>query len=398
LPYQVSIGTEKMSELQNVERLEWGGKTLFLVGTAHVSAESVRLVEQVLDEVKPDTVAVELCASRFEALRDPDRWKKMDIVEVLRSGRGMLLFAQLILIGFQRKIGSRLEVKPGADMLQAIECAERGGYRIVLADRDVRTTLKRIWSSLSLFGIANLFSAMFVSLFSKPEVSAEDVEKLKQGDMLEEALREFSEMLPGVRTALIDERDQYLCAKIRSAEGRTIVGVVGAAHVPGIKRNLNADIDITKLDVIPPKPLFGRIVAWGISICLCLLILYILSNSGTEAGIKAIGSWLWITAVFGALGALVALAHPFSIAAAFLTAPLTPLNPIIKSGRVTALVEAVMRRPRVSDFESLPHDSETLLGLFRNRISRILLVMLSTTVFTWVGIIWGTSLLASYVD
>ncbi|RMG39308.1 MAG: TraB family protein, partial [Candidatus Dadabacteria bacterium] len=194
----------------NVELIRLDHKIIFLVGTAHISKKSAELVSDVIEQVRPDSVAVELCHSRYQSLKDPDRWKNMDIVSVIREGRAYVLVAHLLLASFQKKLGDQLDIKPGIEMLKAVEAAEKAGAETVLADRDVRITLKRIWASLDIWSMSKLIATMLGATISDTKIDEAEIERLKSADALEEAMREFSESLPKVRTALIDERDKYL--------------------------------------------------------------------------------------------------------------------------------------------------------------------------------------------
>ena len=229
---------------ENLDEIIIGEKRIILVGTAHISQSSVDLVASTIEANKPDTVAVELCKPRLESISDPDRWKNTDLFEIIRKGKAYVLMAQLMLSSFQKRLGDKLNVRPGAEMVEAINAAQRSGACLVLADRDVTVTLKRTWGSLGFWSTLKLFGSAFSGLFTKHEISEEDIEKLKSSDALDEAMREFSEALPEVRSTLIDERDQYLTEKIRTAPGNTVVAVVGAGHVPGILKWIEKPIDL----------------------------------------------------------------------------------------------------------------------------------------------------------
>ena len=404
---RISLNLEKMEQQQNaseysetvvesnVDRLVYDGREIVLVGTAHISHSSVELAERVIRNERPDTVCVELCRSRFDSLRDPDRWKNTDILEVIRSGRAYVLLAQLFLVGFQKKLGDELKIKPGAEMMRSVAVAEELGFQVALVDREVRITLKRAWRAMSPFRMAQLVVALVGGLFGKQEITAAEIERLKASDALEEAMREFADALPQVRMALIDERDRYLSAKIKAAPGQKLVVVVGAGHVPGIKRYIQQHIEVASLEEIPAQSWWALGIRWGFPIVVIGILLYAAQRSGAAMSFDMIKEWAWVVSCFAAVGALLALAHPLSIVAAFITAPLTPFNPIIKAGRAAALTEAVFRRPRVSDFEQIAEDMGTLSGFFRNRVSRILLILCTTTAMNWIGVIWGTKVIAS---
>lgn len=383
--------------LKNVDKIELGERLIYLVGTAHVSRSSVELVENVIRDTKPDSVAVELCEARYLSLKSPDHWKNMDIVSVIRSGKAYLLVAQLLLAGFQKRLGDKLETKPGAEMLRAINLAEEANVSTVLADRNIKTTLKRTWASLGFWSMLKLAFTLLGSIFSRKEITAEEIERLKASDALDELMKDFSDTYPGIRSALIDERDRYLAAKIQSAPGKTIVAVVGAGHVPGIKNWIGKSIDLSPLEEDPPRRMGTRILAWSVPLLVMALIVYGFLESGAETSFDMMMAWFWINGFCAAFGAALALAHPLSIVSAFLAAPFTSIHPFLASGWVSGLVEAMVRKPRVSDFEALAHDMSTWKGIWLNRVSRVLLVMGLTNLFGSIGTVIGIKELFSWL-
>lgn len=374
---------------ENVDRIELGDKTIYLVGTAHVSQSSADLAEEIIRDVKPNAVAIELCHSRYDSLKNPDKWKKTDIVAVLREGRGYVLMAQLILAAFQKKLGKNLKVSPGAEMLRAMKVADELGIATVLADRDIKTTLKRTWHALGFRSLATIVAGLLQGLFGSEQIEEAEIERLKSADALEELMKDFTAALPTVRTALIDERDRYLAAKIGGAPGATVVAVVGAGHVPGIKRWLGSTIDVAALDVIPPEKLSRRIIGWSIPALLIGMLVYGFVSAGSGTSTEMLAAWAWTTAVWAAFGSMIALAHPVTVLAAFVVAPFAAANPFIASGWIAGIVEALIRRPTVGDFESIGDDIATVKGVWRNRVSRILLVMLTTNLFGGLGTVLG---------
>ena len=379
----------------NVDRITLGNKVIHLVGTAHVSAKSEELAEEVIREIKPDTVAVELCDARYQSLLDPQRWRNMDIVQVIRSGKAYVLMAQLMLAAFQKKLGNQLQIKPGAEMMKAISVANDINASIALVDRDVKITLKRTWASVGFFTTIKLLFAMVAGIFTTKTITAEEIEKLKSTDALAALMEEFSVALPGVRTALIDERDQYIAAKIRSISGDSIVAVIGAGHIPGIKHWLNHEVNIEELETMPAKGALKKILVWLIPALFLASILYGCQSSGTHTSMSMVAAWFWIHVVCAGLGAALIFAHPLTVLSAALASPFTSLTPFIRSGWVAGLVEATLRKPRVSDLESITDDIASMKGLWKNRVSRILLIVASTNLFGTIGTVLSLSKIAS---
>jgi len=374
----------------NVHRIKRDGREIILIGTAHVSRESAELVERVIAEEKPDTVCVELCKPRYEAIRQRDKWQQTDIVKVIREKRTSILLSLLIMSALQRKIAQKFSITPGEEMIRALARAEEIGAEIVLADREIRVTLLRTWRKMGFWSKVKVLPDILLSLFATDEITEEEIEKLKQHDVLELALQTVGEKLPGLKTTLIDERDLYRAHTIGHAPGNRIVAVVGAGHVPGILEHFDDQIDIELLNRIPERGLWGRFAGWFFSLAIVGLFIAGFFSSGSQASLKMITWWAAITATFSALGAILLLAHPLTIAASALSAPITTLHPLIAAGWVAGLVEATLRKPQVKDFLALANDIISVRGFFRNKITRLLLLVavvnLTTSIGTFVAI------------
>jgi len=375
-----------MVDHPNVHHLTFEGKAITLVGTAHISKESADLVTQVIEETKPDTVCVELCQSRYDSLTQKKRWENTDLLKVLKEKKAFLLLSNLLLASFQRKIGQKLGIRPGEEILQAIRSAEAAGAAVHLADRDIRITLSRTWRLMGFWKKTKLLSEILSSVWEVEEITQEQIEEMKKKDVLEALLSEIGEVLPEVRRILIDERDQYLSHKIRHAPGNRIVAVVGAGHVPGIRSSWNQEVDLASLEQLPPKGKLGKILGWGIPAFIVGLILFGFLYSGMTATAQMVKWWTLTTAALAAAGAAAALGHPLTILSAAAAAPFTTLHPLIAAGWVSGLVEAAIAKPKVKDFESLLDDIASIRGFWRNKITRILLVV----VFTNIGASLGT--------
>lgn len=387
-----------MTDDQNdVHRLEYNGKEIIILGTAHVSQKSVDLVRDTIEEEKPDTVCVELCDSRFQALTQKQKWQDTNLLKVIKEKKAPLLLAQFLLASIQRKIGKKLGIKPGEEMAQAIKSAEMAGSKIHLADRDIRTTLARAWKSITFWEKMKLMAQFVASSFGADEISEEEVEELKNKDMLETLLAEIGESQPRLKKRLIDERDEYLTEKIRTAPGEKIVAVVGAGHVPGIKAGWNNDIDMAELEKMPPKGKTGPVLKWGIPIAIVALIVAGFYMAGAEEGKDMIIFWIVANMVLAGTGALIALAHPITIIAAAVASPITSLNPMIAAGWVAGVVQIFISKPKVRDFESLPDDITSIKGFWQNKITKILLVVVLTNLGSSSGafvsfIVFGTKM------
>ncbi len=370
----------------NIHKLTFKDKHALIIGTAHVSRESADLVSRVIDEEKPDTVCVELCEARYQSLTQKKTWQDKNLFKVIREKKAFLLLSNLMLAYFQKKIGQKLGSKPGEEMMRAIQMAEAVGADIHLADRDIRTTLSRTWRYMGLWTKIKLLGQLITATGELNTIKQEDIEEMKKKDALETLLSEIGEELPEIKSILIDERDQYLAHKIRTAPGKKVVAVVGAGHVPGIQRYWNLPVDIDALTRIPPKSKVIILLKWVIPVVIVGLFILGFFTAGTAKGTHMIKWWVLANGLLAGLGAAMAFGHPLTILSAIIASPLTSLNPMIAAGWVSGLVEAFLGKPKVKDFESLPEDISSLKGFWKNKITRILLVV----VFTNIGSSLGT--------
>ncbi len=368
-----------------VYQTQINGKTIILLGTAHVSRQSVALVESVIQAERPDTVCVELCPSRYKSILQKDKWLDMDIIKVIREKKSFLLLSNLLLASFQKRIGDKIGIKPGEEMIRAIDAAKAVGAEIRLADRDITVTLSRTWRSTGFLSRLKLLFQLMLSMGGVEDINEKDIEQMKEADMLESILAKVEKKQPALRKILIDERDQYLAEKIRTSPGQKILAVVGAGHVPGIRKYLSDKIDLKQLETLPPKGNAGKILKWAIPAAILILILAGFFHGGVEAGKDMILWWILANGLFAGIGALIAFGHPLTILSAVFAAPLTSLNPMIAAGWVSGLVEAFVRKPKVRDMARLSEDILSARGFWKNKVTRILLVAIFTNIGSSIG-------------
>ena len=377
---------------KSVERITLAEKEIYVVGTAHVSAESVEDVKATVEAVGPDSICIELCAARHKALVQKDNWKKMDIFKVIKEKRALFLLAQLILNSFYTRLGKQLKVQPGAEMIEGMRQADRIGAELVLADRDIEITLKRVWGYLNLWNKLVMVSQLMASFFVGGSIDSELVEEMKSKDQLENIMEAFTDSFPEVKKRLIDERDIYLSQKIRIAPGKKIVAVVGAGHVKGIKEHIINDIPLGPVMEIPPKSVIPQILKWAIPLSILVLLVVGFFKGGVEHSAQSIYIWILVNGILSAVGTAIAFGHPLTILSAFVGAPITSLNPMIAAGWVAGLVQAWIKKPTVHDLEDLPNAISSVKGFWLNPVSRILLVVvlanLGSTFGTIISGIW----------
>ena len=378
-------------DAEDVEVIEIDGREFILVGTAHISQESVDLVRNIVEAEKPDCVCIELDAQRYEALSQQKRFASLDLREVIRNQQLAALLMNLLLASYQKRLGGKLGVVPGSELLEAAKVAKENDIAVSLCDRDIRVTLRRAWASLSLWKKAMLVSTFAASAFEDPELSEEELNRIKQKDVLSELMNELGQAMPTLKEALIDERDRYLAQKIRESEGQKLVAVVGAGHIEGMKQAILAgrDEDLEEISTIPKVSPVLKWIGWAIPTLIVSALGYIGVTQGAAAASDNAIFWFLINAVPCAIGAVIALAHPLTILAGFISAPFTSLTPVIGAGYVTAFVQTYVHPPLVHEFQSVGEDIATLRGWWHSRLLRVFLVFILTTlgslIGTWVG-------------
>ena len=375
-----------------IVRAQAGSTRITLLGTAHVSRKSAETVTRMIDSGEFDAVAVELCPSRHHALSEPEALAQMDLLQVMRQGKAAMVSANLAMGAYQQRLAEQYGIEPGAEMRAAMERSEQHQLPLLLIDREIGTTLRRTAHNLPWWKRWTLFTGLLASLISRDDVEEEEIEKLKEGDMLENAFAEFAHDRQDLYQPLIAERDSYMAAKLLQASrqhpDQHLLAVVGAGHLKGIERELQSITQpeevVRELDIQPPKSMVPRVLPWVI-VALVMFGFYLGFSRSTELGWQLVLDWVLINGGLSALGALLAAAHPLTVVTAFLAAPLTSLNPTVGAGMVTAAIELMLRKPRVGDFGHLRHDTTQLRGWWRNRVSRTLLVFLFSTLGSAAG-------------
>ncbi|MGY6211678.1 TraB/GumN family protein [Cytobacillus firmus] len=376
-----------MSE-ENITRIHLDGKEYILIGTAHVSKHSAEQVKEVIEAEQPDSVCVELDEQRYQSITEGSKWKEMDIIQVIKEKKASLLLMNLAISSFQNRMADQFGIKAGQEMIQGIESAKETGANLVLADRNIQITFARIWGNLGLKGKSLLLSQVIASIFSKDTITEEELEKMKNQDTINAILNEFTDSFPRLKKPLIDERDQYLAQKIKDAPGEKIVAVLGAAHVPGIKEEIKKEQDMAKLTERPPKSSVPKIIGWSIPVFILAIIAYTFF-ANPSAGLAQTISWIIWNGSLSALGAAIAMGHPLTILTAFVAAPITSLNPLLAAGWFAGLTQAYVRRPNVRDFETLTEDVFSVKGFWRNKVSRILLIVVLSNLGSSLGTFIG---------
>ncbi len=381
----------------NVETMNINGKEIILIGTAHVSKESAEQVKEIIEETKPDSVCVELDEERYDSIVNKDKWEELDIFKVIKQKKALFLLVNLIIGSFQKKIAKQFGINAGQEMIQGIESAKDVDAKLVLADRNIQITFKRVWRGLGFFEKLKLGFQILTMLFYDEEITEEEMNEMKSGDSLTIILAEMGKQFPGIKKHLIDERDQYLSHKIKNAPGDKIVAVLGAGHIPGIMEEIIKEQNIDALKKLPPKSNLGKYIAWSIPVIIIAIITYTFFTNATT-GIEQTISWILWNGSLSALGVLLAGGHMLTILTAFIAAPISSLNPTIAAGWFAGLTETVVRKPKVKDFKNLS-EGITLKGLWTNKVTKILLIVVFANLGSMLGtIIGGADVIRLFIE
>lgn len=376
---------------QTEKVLKFGEREIILIGTAHVSKESCEEVKNAIQQEKPDCVAIELDEGRYKSLNDEESWRNLDISKVLKNKQGFLLLANLVLASFQKKMGGNIGVKPGDEMRAADFAAKELNIPVALVDRPIQTTLSRAWAENSLWGKCKLLAALISSIFDKEEVNEEQIENLKNSSEMDHMMKELSDYMPDIQRVLIDERDQYLASKIWECKGNKVLAVLGAGHLGGVENYLvqisngTKSTDCTKIANVPPKKLSSKIAGWVIPVLIVALIVAGFIYGGKTKGLQMALSWVAWNSSLAAIGSIISMAHPLTILVAAVSAPITSLCPVIGVGMFTGLTQAFVRKPKVKDLETLQDDASSIKGFYKNRILRVLLVFIFSSLGSSIG-------------
>ena len=383
------IKNKTTSYSDDVYLIKKDDREFIVVGTAHISRQSADLVREVIEREKPDTVCVELDEKRLKALSEKNRWENLDLRQIIKNKQLSTLMVNLVLSSYQKKLGEKLGVTPGTELLEAVQTANENNIPVELCDREVRITLRRAWHSMNLWQKSKFLSAGLAGLFEKQELTEEKLAELRSKDVLSEMMDEIGKAMPVLKKVIIDERDQYIAQKMKDSKGKKVVSIVGAGHVKGIVKCLenNDEVDLKSIEVIPEPSLLSKLLGWGIPFIIVASIFYIGFSQGiTEAGNNAL-FWILACGIPSAIGALISVAHPLTVLTSFLSAPITSLSPLIGVGYVAAFVQAYMQPPIVKEFQEVSKDFRKISKWWKNRLLKVFLVFILSSI----GGVIGTS-------
>jgi pheromone shutdown-related protein TraB len=388
------MNIEKKSDTVHLIKFK-DNSELLLIGTAHISKDSVNEVKQQIEEYEPDRICIELDKTRYSNKKDNQTWSDKTLIKVLKEGKGFLLLANMALASFQKRMGNNTGISPGEEILNAAKLAEEKNIPFSFCDREIQTTFKRAWKKSNFWNKMKLLATLISAAFSKESISEEEIAELKKADVLETMLKEMSKELPTIKEVLIDERDQFLAKSMYKAKGQKKLGVIGAGHTKGILKQLETldngeiDTDTSKISEVPPSSKFTKALKYIIPALIIGIIAYGFIHSGWTRGLKLFGYWVMVNAIFTAIGGIVALAHPINIIISMFAAPFTSLNPTIGVGIVSGLLEYKFRKPSVKDFTNMSDDALTLKGWYKNKALHGLYVFFVCSIGSAIGTFIG---------
>ncbi len=371
---------------------------IIIVGTAHVSEKSVQEVISKIEETRPDIVAVELCPARYRALIGQEVEKEIKISELLSGGKLFFFLVQLFLAYIQRKIGEEMGVKPGSEMLAAIQAAKKAGARVALIDRDIGITIQRFWSAMGFLDKIRLIGSLIPAALGRGDEEEIDIDSITQADIVSQMISEFRKISPGAANVLVDERDAFLARNLHllSKQGR-VLAVVGAGHREGILKHLEHPENIPALDDLNEKP--GKKITFvkifGIVVSLLILAtigLVLITAQSSEIILRACVIWFVVTGGLSALGVVLARGHPLSALTALMVAWMTTLNPFVAAGWFAGMVEAWKLKPTVSDLKTLAA-ADNFKQMMQNRLFKVILVAALSNVGAMLGMFVGVYLI-----
>ena len=381
-----------------MEILHINDKEIYILGTAHVSKISKEEVLKTIDENAFDTICIELDQRRYNSLNNPKKWEETNIIDVIKKKQTGFLLANLILSSYQKRIASKINSQSGIEMITAIKEAKEKNIHLELIDRDIQTTFSRIYQKHNLWQKAKLIVSLISAIFDDEEINDKDIEALKQEDILDMALKDIEKAFPIVSEVLIDERNKILAQNIKKAPGKKILAIVGAAHIPGILKYITEDIDITEINNKVIKPKSSKIKGWIIPALIISMIAITCFKNFDQAKNQML-VWLIVNGGLSALGALIAFAHPLSVITAFIAAPITSLNPLLAAGWFAGIMEAYLRKPKVSDLQNIDEAANSLKGLYQNRFTHVLIVVILANIGSSIGtFIAGLDIFKSFIS
>ncbi|MDN3082700.1 TraB/GumN family protein [Enterococcus faecalis] len=340
--------------MDGVEKLVIQDKTYYLVGTNHISKESAELVKNVINEVRPACVCVELDQKRYQKYTSPEEWAKTDIIKIIKQNKLVMLFSNIVYGALQRKLAKEKGTIQAGELIQALESAENVGADIQLIDRDIQVTFKRMWRHLSFTQKPKLIMTFFSEF---EDVETERLEDFLESDSFDNVFIQLSKKFPTIYDDMITERDKVMVTNLQKSKYDVNVVVVGKAHINGIKEKLKEEknYDISELTSIPSKKLSSKLIEFIFPLTI-ILLLAVSFFSGVQVGFHQLLKWWVWNGGLAAIFTCFALPSPLTILTSLIMAPVGALSPVLSVGVFSALAEATVKKPTVRDFLTVQDD------------------------------------------
>lgn len=380
--------------MDGVEKLVIQDKTYYLVGTNHISKESAELVKNVINEVRPACVCVELDQKRYQKYTSPEEWAKTDIIKIIKQNKLVVLFSNIVYGVLQRKLAKEKGTIQAGELIQALESAEDVGADIQLIDRDIQVTFKRMWRHLSFTQKPKLIMTFFSEF---EDVETERLEDFLESDSFDNVFIQLSKKFPTIYNDMITERDKVMVTNLQNSKYDVNVVVVGKAHINGIKAKLKEEksYDISELTSIPSKKLSSKLIELIFPLTI-ILLLAVSFFSGVQVGFHQLLKWWVWNGGLAAIFTCFALPSPLTILTSLIMAPVGALSPVLSVGVFSALAEATVKKPTVRDFLTVQDDFLSIKTIYSNRLIKIGLVFLLSNLGGAIGnIIGGIGILNS---
>jgi len=366
-------------------------QSLEIIGTAHVSAKSIENVRNAILEKNPDVVAVELDLNRYHNLLNDKQGnsqnKDLKIRELIKGDKLTLFLLSGFLSYMQRKIGDEVGVKPGSEMMEAIDAAEEVGAKIALIDRDISITLKRAIDKMTFFEKMKFIYGLIASFFSKEE-TIDDIDSITEGDALKEVMGYFQEMSPKAFQVLVTERDAYMARMLLDINDENVVAVVGAGHKKGITNYMDNPETIPPISELinlkKSKISLGKVLLFSIPLIFILIFLFAFLN-GININ-TSILEYILLTGSLAFAGSILSGSKIYSAITAFLAAPITVLHPLLAAGWFAGIVEAKIRKVGMDDLSNFK-ECESLRDFWNNNLFRVLIVVAGANIGATIGAI-----------
>ena len=386
-PWLDSLGREP-----EILQIEETGQEVIIIGVEQIDGLGGGKANQFIDQNWADVVCLDLDITRARILTDQAQWDSLTINTVIKEKLLTALMLNLMVAAYQRKYDKEDRSMPGDEIYAAMERAKERSLPVILADRDLHVTYSRASRSVNYVAKFRMLLMALKRLIRYQKIANESVEKSLDDDPMSAFIKELAALEPNLKKPLIDERDEYTSKKIITATGSKVLAVVGAGRTDGIRRYLveGADGDPADLETVPETSPISKAIKIVVPITLIIGLFYLGWSQGREFVRENLAFWIAANSLLTGLGAIMAGAHILAVLTAVIVAPFSPLIPA-GPGTVAAIVQFIVRPPLVADFQNFAEDITHPLRWRKNRILKIVLIMILCGLGNILGTLLGTS-------